>query len=93
MRNAVIAAIVVFAATTSAAGTPAQAIADGRARSAARDCHGAVAVMQDAVPAAVTLADPKESSEALAAIHFYSAGVQSRIVKTEVAKKKKDARN
>ena len=58
---------------TSAAGTPAQAIADGRARIAARDCHGAVAVMQDAVPAAATLADPKESSGALAAIHFYSA--------------------
>ena len=73
MRNAVIAAIVVLAASTAMGGTPAQAIADGRARIAARDCHGAVQVMQDAIPDAVALVDSSESASALSAIHFYSA--------------------
>lgn len=53
--------------------TPANAVGEGRRLLAANDCEAAARVMQDAVPAAAALPDPRERQDAVAALQFYSA--------------------
>ncbi len=56
-----------------AAGEPSEAIGIGRSQIAAGDCRAAIETLQGVIPAATTLANRKERSDALAAIHFYTA--------------------
>jgi GWxTD domain-containing protein len=62
-----------FAAAPLLAGNAGQAIAEGRRLLAAHDCRAATRVLQDALPDAGAVAGAKQSADAVAAIHFYSA--------------------
>ena len=53
--------------------TPADALKNGRAQITSGDCLGAVATLQDAVPAAAALEPEPTRNDALAALHFYTA--------------------
>jgi GWxTD domain-containing protein len=59
----------VLAATVN----PANAVGEGRRLLAANECEAAAKVMQDAVPSAAALPDPRERHDAVAALQFYSA--------------------
>ncbi len=81
-----IALIVAAAPAAFGAQTPAEAIAAGRAAIAAKQFDRAIITMQDAIPAATMLSDPKEKAAALAAIHFYSALAFSELERDDKTK-------
>jgi GWxTD domain-containing protein len=60
-----------------AAANPAASITEARTHLAAGDCAGATASLAAARPAAAALEDAKTRSDAMAAIHFYSAQTHS----------------
>lgn len=72
MRRLLVTAVFLIPGYAVAA-LPAEAIAAGRARLERGDCRGAIGVFQSAVPDAAALQPEKTRTDALAAIHFYSA--------------------
>ena len=81
-----IALIAAAAPAAFAAHTPAEAIAAGRTAIAAGQFDRAIITMQDAIPAATMLPDPKDKAAALAAIHFYSALAFSELERDDKTK-------
>jgi len=79
-------AMVAAAPSAFAAHTPAEAIAAGRTAIEAGLFDRAIIVMQDAIPAATMLSSEKEKSDALAAIHFYSALAFSELERDDKAR-------
>jgi len=78
--------ILAAAPATFAAQTPREAIAAGRAAIETKQFDRAIITMQDAIPAATMLADPKEKADALAALHFYSALAFSELERDDKAR-------
>jgi GWxTD domain-containing protein len=78
--------LVATAPAAFAASSPAQAIAAGRAAIEAQEPARAVQIMQDAIPGAAALGNPKERSNALAALHFYSALAFSEMERDDKAR-------
>src|SRR6266508_757488 len=52
---------------------PGAAMAAAKAAITAHEYDRAIALLQEAVPDATAIADPKQHDDALAALHFYSA--------------------
>ena len=65
--------LLVTLTASAAADDPARAIAAGRSAIDAKHYQQAIEVMQNAIPDATAIRDPKQKADALAAIHFYSA--------------------
>ena len=65
--------LLVAVTASAAAEDPARAVAAGRAAISAQQYQHAIEVMQNAIPDATAIRDPKQKADALAAIHFYSA--------------------
>ncbi len=84
--STIIALVAAAAPAAFAAQTPAEAIAAGRTAIAARQFDRAIITMQDSIPAATMLTDPKEKAAALAAIHFYSALAFSELERDDKTK-------
>lgn len=67
------AALLIFCATDRAQATPADALALAKQQLAANDCRAAVRTLESALPEAEAITAAKERTDALAALHFYSA--------------------